>query len=138
MALINCHECDKQISSEAEKCPHCGVVPRTKKNIVLGLITIVGVACFLGYYVVKGNGGQTYFEQSIHQQAEKDMADITRQVALDAERQYNMAKQHANQIDTCVQAMSVSAAYLQAKDEMSYAKWKRIEKSECELAGLPQ
>jgi hypothetical protein len=138
MALINCHECSKQISSEAEKCPHCGVVPKTKKNVIAALVGLAAIAFFFGYYVLKPNGERTYFEQSVHSQAEKDMADISRQVATDAERQYNIAKQHGTDMDKCVQAMSVSAAFLQAKDDISYAKWKRIEKADCQLAGLQQ
>ena len=27
MALINCYECNKEISDQAKSCPHCGAVP---------------------------------------------------------------------------------------------------------------
>jgi hypothetical protein len=138
MALINCHECSKQISSEAEKCPHCGVVPKTKKNTIAALVGLAGIAFVFGFYVFKPHGDKTYFEQSVHRQAEQDMAEISRQVADDAERQYNIARNHGNEMDICVQAMSVSAAFLQAKDDASYAKWKRIEKADCGRAGLQQ
>ena len=138
MALINCHECSKQISSEAEKCPHCGVVPKTKKNTIAALVGLAGIAFVFGFYFFKPGGDKTYFEQSVHRQAEHDMAEISRQVASDAERQYEIARNHGNEMDICVQAMSVSAAYLQAKDDTSYARWKRIEKADCERAGLPQ
>lgn len=44
MAMIKCHECTKEISSSADKCPHCGVKP--KKKTSLG--EIIGV--LLGIY----------------------------------------------------------------------------------------
>ncbi|MDO9100063.1 MAG: hypothetical protein Q7V53_04870, partial [Caldisericota bacterium] len=42
MALVSCHECNKELSSEAAACPHCGAPARatappgqkTNKNIV--------------------------------------------------------------------------------------------------------
>ncbi len=41
-------------------------------------------------------------------------------------------------MELCVQAMSVSASFLQGKDEANYAAWKKTEKEDCERAGLPR
>lgn len=38
MALINCKECDKQVSNEAFKCPHCGAQLRKPKRGLFGVI----------------------------------------------------------------------------------------------------
>jgi hypothetical protein len=41
MALIQCHECKKEISSDAAACPHCGAKPR--KGLGRGSILIIGL-----------------------------------------------------------------------------------------------
>lgn len=42
MPLINCPECKKEVSSEAEKCPHCGhsIAPKQSATGVLAAIII--------------------------------------------------------------------------------------------------
>lgn len=47
MALITCHECKQQISSEAKACPQCGAKP--KKGIGLGTIVLVGIVGWIAY-----------------------------------------------------------------------------------------
>ncbi len=74
----------------------------------------------------------------VEQQASKNMDDIRRKVAQDAVDQYQIAKRQGDKMQTCVQAMQVSAAYLQAQNEASYQNWKFIEKVDCRDAGLPQ
>lgn len=57
MALVNCHECKKEISSEAKACPHCGAAP--PKGIGIGgwfLIVVVGA---VAYSATKGGGEST-------------------------------------------------------------------------------
>lgn len=54
------------------------------------------------------------------------MEDVKKQVALDAETQYEIAERNGNRTDKCVQAGFVAAAYLQAQDERNYARWKQI------------
>jgi len=54
MALINCKECNQEISSKAEKCPHCGCPIKKKISftgcfmVLLGLITAIIVFFFFG------------------------------------------------------------------------------------------
>lgn len=62
---------------------------------------------------------------------------IENQVALDSEKQYEIAKNNGNAIDAYVHAGMVAAAYLQAEDEVNYKKWKEIEKEEANNAGMP-
>ncbi len=70
MALIYCKECNKEISSEAGACPHCGFQlkesPATKKSVIIFLIII---ATFLGY----GEAKRQYQEYKI----QKDFAYAT-------------------------------------------------------------
>lgn len=49
MALINCRECSKEISNEAEKCPHCGAA--RKKSHGLGTITLFAFIAFVGIFI---------------------------------------------------------------------------------------
>ena len=65
-----------------------------------------------------------------------NLENIEDQVAADTVEQYNIAKSQGDPMMTCVQAGMVSAAYLQAKDNVNYNKWKDIEKSDCSKAGL--
>lgn len=53
MALIECRECKKEISSDAKVCPHCGKVSlahqinKSAGNVVVALILIGLVGLFL-------------------------------------------------------------------------------------------
>ena len=49
MALIKCHECQNDVSTEAKVCPKCGAkvrVPKDKKKMSLG------VKIFIGFFVL--------------------------------------------------------------------------------------
>jgi hypothetical protein len=59
-----------------------------------------------------------------------------RTIAGDFTEQYEIAKRQGSKVDVCVHAGIVAAAYLQAKDEPSYAKWKATEKADCAAAGV--
>lgn len=47
MALINCKECDKKVSDQAEKCPHCGAA--IKKRTGCGTIVVVAILFFIAF-----------------------------------------------------------------------------------------
>lgn len=49
MALIKCKECGKEISSQTDKCPHCGANPKLKSETLATLagIVIVGLIAVL-------------------------------------------------------------------------------------------
>ena len=66
------------------------------------------------------------------------MKMIENQVADDAVKQYEIAKQQGDKMQICVQAGFAAAAFLQAKDQPNYNKWKAQEKSDCRAAGLPR
>lgn len=52
MALIKCHECEKEISDEAKQCPHCGAKPKkgmgVGKALVLTFAILVAVSMVMG------------------------------------------------------------------------------------------
>ncbi|MDP4011958.1 MAG: zinc ribbon domain-containing protein [Candidatus Roizmanbacteria bacterium] len=74
----------------------------------------------------------------LEQQTSRSMDTIYSQVSSDAVQQYEMTKRNGDKIETCVYAGFVSAAYLQAKDEANYQKWKQTESVDCANAGMPK
>ena len=66
------------------------------------------------------------------------MRKIENKVAEDAVKQYEIAKRQGDQIAICVHAGLVAAAYIQAKDEPNYQRWKGIEEADCRAAGMPK
>ncbi|KLT70217.1 hypothetical protein [Flavobacterium sp. ABG] len=92
--------------------------------------TIISAIIFIGVIWYFFGGG-------MDKQVAKDMQKIENQVALDAEQQYEIAKNGGDKMQTYVQASLVAAAYLQAKDEVNYNKWKAIEKEDAKNAGIP-
>ncbi|OWP85282.1 hypothetical protein BWK59_00655 [Flavobacterium davisii] len=95
-----------------------------------GLKIFVGVVAFFVMLSFFFGGG-------IEKEAERQMNEIENTVALDAEKQYEIAKKSGTSMDAYVQAGMVCAAYLQANDEVNYKKWKAIEKEEAKNAGIP-
>lgn len=91
---------------------------------------VVGIAAVAALFVSQ--------QGSVSERTERGMAGIYAKVVGDAEDQYGIAKRQGDPIAVCVQAMSVAAANLQAKDEAAYRKWKNIEASDCERAGMPR
>lgn len=128
MALQACHECGAQVSSEAKTCPQCGVTPKNKSNMLSQVVGAV-FAIVIAWY---------YFGGGLEKQAARDLSNIEAQVANDAVKQYNIAKTSGTPMDVCVQASMVSAAYLQAKDDTNYAKWKQLEAADCSAAEILQ
>lgn len=53
MALINCKECGKEVSTEAKSCPHCGAT-ENKTSDKYGKIAAFTIAGIIGFIVVLG------------------------------------------------------------------------------------
>lgn len=49
MAMVRCKECGKDISSEAETCPHCGIKRQPPSKVAGKIIGAVAVLLFIGY-----------------------------------------------------------------------------------------
>lgn len=111
---------------------------KNQSSIIGGLATLIVAAVFIWYFF--GGGMERHVKQTMEQvnrEAQVSMERIHRQVATDAVKQYEIAKRSGTAIDAYVHAGLVAAAYLQAKDEINYQKWKRIEASEARTAGVP-
>lgn len=101
-----------------------------KKNTRAIIIFVVFI--IFAWYLFENSAGK------IEKRTSSTMDDIYQKVASDAVQQYRIAERQGDKIQICVQAMQVSAAYLQAQNESSYRNWKDIEKIDCRQAGMPQ
>jgi hypothetical protein len=100
---------------------------KNKSGAVKGIISLV-VLAFVIYF---------FFGGGLEKQAASDMNKIENQVADDAVKQYNIAKQSGDKIDIYTHSSLVAASYLQAKDSVNYLKWKAIQKEDAKAAGMP-
>lgn len=131
MAILKCKDCGKDVSESAPSCPHCGRVPEKRRQSVnAGQVVGVLLAAMVLYwwFAVAGSAKDPITTNA--------MDNIYGKVSSDAVSQYGIAKRNGNAMDACVQAGMVSAAFLQAKDEANYAKWKATEKDDCKVAGI--
>ena len=69
---------------------------------------------------------------------DRQMSQIQTRVATDAENQYQMILNNGgSNMDRCVQAGLVSAAWLQAQNQEKYNHWRALQTADCARAGLP-
>jgi len=137
---MECPNCKKQLADNAKSCPECGYDFNKKKNLLvgcgIGCLSIIGILIILGIIGALFGDNEAINKQMV-EAGNNYVEQVQNQVAQDAVEQYNIAKRQGDKIQICVQAGIVSAAYLQAKDETNYQKWKAIEKAECKAAGMP-
>ena len=67
----------------------------------------------------------------VSQSASRFMDDINEKVIGDAEREYQIASRSGNDVDRCVHAGMVAAAYIQAHNQSGYQSWKMREEMDC-------
>ncbi len=96
---------------------------------IAGAIKLIAAIVFLGIVAIVIAAVVSTAEKA------KD-GSLHREVANDFAEQYELAKRNGTKMDVCVRAGFVAEGFLQAKDEASYAKWKRIERADCKAAGL--
>jgi len=94
------------------------------KYILIGIIAFIVII-----YLTTGG---------VEEAAKQQLNEIEVQVAQDAVKQYEIAVKGGDKMDIYVHAGLVAAAYLQAKDEENYKKWKEIENKAGEEAGIPK
>ena len=68
----------------------------------------------------------------------KALQPFQEEAARNFEAQYHQVKDHGTQAEVCVRAGLVAEGYLQAQDNVNFAKWADIKSAECKKAGLPQ
>lgn len=98
-----------------------------KQSVASAVVTLVLIGVGVWYY----------FGGGLEQQVDRNMDDIYKKVSSDAVAQYNITKKNGNRMDQCVHAGVVAGAFLQAKDEANYKRWKDTEAKDCAAAGLP-
>jgi hypothetical protein len=62
MALINCPECNSEVSDSALKCPSCGTQLRKPKRSFFGKLikySFIGFNILMAYWLVAGTGAAT-------------------------------------------------------------------------------
>ena len=70
MALIKCHECSSEISTEAESCPKCGArVRKEKKTNWLVVVPVMFVVIFILFAMVSGGDRNPEYAQKEHDKA---------------------------------------------------------------------
>jgi hypothetical protein len=74
--------------------------------------------------------------EDLETQADANLDQINRKVARDSMEQYEITRRSGTAMDRYVQACLVAAAFLQAKDEINYRKWKSIERVDGIAAGI--
>ena len=57
MALIKCKECGKEISSDADKCPHCG--KKRSKSVQLTIAVAIGFLILLPFLFITPSGSSS-------------------------------------------------------------------------------
>lgn len=73
MALVQCHECGQQISTDAKACPHCGAKPRYRPS--LGFVLIAGLLIVFGIKSAFTETGTTEKAQTAEEIAAKEASD---------------------------------------------------------------
>ena len=129
--IIKCPYCSEEVQKDAKICKHC----KKEINLSFSFSRVIGLLfiCLLFFWII------FYLEKGININifnSKKTLNNIERQVAEDFEDQYRIALLNGSDLDVCVAAWMVKAAYLQANNNESYAKWVEIEKLDCKKAGL--
>ncbi len=123
--LVPCTACGVGLSVAATACPKCGHPVQRQQATNNAITRILLVTSVFGVLWWLWGGGYQWY-----------MNSISRDVAADAVAQYRMVEKTGSNMDRCVQAGYVAAAYLQAKDQKNYDNWHWIEKSACMSAGV--
>jgi len=65
MALINCPECQKEVSETAKRCPHCGYTLKDNKKIIAIVSVSVIVVLLIVFFVFKSSSASVIGEWKI-------------------------------------------------------------------------
>lgn len=82
MALIKCKECDKEVSSKAKECPHCGAPVESKGTNLSPLhffVLVIAIMLFIGWIGDKLSGSKPDRTYSIPQKTDVVVANNKRE-----------------------------------------------------------
>lgn len=140
-----CSNCGKKIQEGSNVCKSCGCKLNLQKKTngyLTGIAITILIFIFFPLFIlmIPNPSSETTSSSSVKTTSSHSnpFAIIENKVADDAVDQYNIVKRQGDKMQICVQAGVVSFAYLQAKDENNYRRWKSIEKTDCRAAGLPE
>ena len=131
-----CIDCLSKIPAEARKCAHCGSVqtevpnmPKKQGRTLIAALLFIFISGVLLYGAWTDMGTTT--SSSVYKQNQQTVAN-------DFERQYyDVVKYGGSGVEKCVKAGLVAEGYLQAGDQVKYAKWNFQRIQDCDAAGVP-
>lgn len=128
---VNCPNCGELLKVPAASIVAPGRGPHGPARFRPSSLIWLGIAIMLfSSFVIGGIWSLSFFGSA--------MQEIHRQVVADALEEYAIIKTTGGSaIDAYVRASLVAEAYLQAKDEENYRKWKEIANREAAAAALP-
>lgn len=140
MALITCRECQKQVSSEAKKCPNCGakvIIPKPAKKPVSGKSIMKGMLIGFAALIVLSTIGAFIESQKTPEQLQQEAANREaynkRQAEIKQEKEKKTLREN--------RAATVAAAIRLSARNPDTIRWESILTNEdatvvCVTAGL--
>lgn len=128
MAIIKCHECGKDVSTEAKACPSCGAkvkVPKKPTSKVLKYTLGAAVAVsFIGAYVA----GADERERRASMTPEQLAAEDAQRKASEAEQAKHDAEAKARRDDIGMAEATCSLVFEKRANDPSSVEWIREER----------
>lgn len=133
-----CEKCGKELDDDVRFCKYCGTeftqkqmsvdnnginnVPQNNYSLgnIIGSVILFGLIWW---------GFDAFFWNI-------DSPNFDNKYAQEMVEQYEIAKNQGDRMEKCMQAGAVAQAFLQAKNQDNYNKWKIIESTDCRAAGL--
>lgn len=109
MAVKNCKECGKQVSTKAKKCPHCGA--KAPKRTSLLVWVLIGVIGYVFYMVGQGN---------LDTAPSKAESSLSAEQQAEIEREAERRAQASYERDLVYEAKKTVAASLKDPDSAQF------------------
>jgi len=103
---------------------------------ITGIIATIAIAAGWFFYEKLIEKKVELDMEKITIQVEQDMKNIAIQVALEEERKFKLVNENGSNMEMCIHAGTVAAAWLQTENSERYKQWKEIQKKMCKAAGL--
>ena len=142
-----CTNCGKEIDDKAAVCTHCGVpVKKANKSsktwvIVPVMIIILFVIAIIG---LDENNGSVAESKNVSKESSQKRSrllnlvedGVAGMVADNEIKKFEIANRNGDKMTACLSAGVVKAAFLEAKNEAEFKKWRDIEKKTCRAVGV--
>lgn len=120
MALVKCKECKKEVSDNADTCPHCGIKNPgiTKKDSLIGCAGFIVICLAVGFWLFSDD------ESDKIEIANKTLANYRQESISDRQKivsnfvsQKKIDKSHTNAFYNCLSQMSYRKSHDTKVDE---------------------